>query len=326
MVDMIQEDLVPSRIMTRDALENAITVHMALGGSTNAVVHLLAIAGRLGIDLTLDDFDRISRHTPYLVNVKPSGEYLMEDFFAAGGVPTVMAELLPLLHADCLTANGRTVVENVSKSECFNRNVVRAFDQPLAPEGGTAILYGNLAPSGAVLKPTAASPHLLQHRGRAVVFENHEQMRQQIDSDDLPVDAQSVLVMKNGGPRGAPGFPEWGQIPMPAKLLKQGIEDVVRVSDARMSGTSFGTVVLHVAPESAVGGPLAIVEHGDEIILDTAARRIDLAVPQDQIDRRLAQFQPPPAHYERGYGKMFLEHIEQANLGCDFDFLKKRVR
>jgi dihydroxy-acid dehydratase len=325
MVDMIREDLVPSRIMTRDALENAITVHMALGGSTNAVVHLLAIAGRLGIDLTLDDFDRISRHTPYLVNVKPSGEYLMEDFFAAGGVPTVMAELLPLLHGDCLTANGRTVVENVSKSECFNRNVVRAFDQPLAPEGGTAILYGNLAPSGAVLKPTAASPHLLQHRGRAVVFENHEQMRQQIDSDDLPVDAESVLVMKNGGPRGAPGFPEWGQIPMPAKLLKRGIQDVVRVSDARMSGTSFGTVVLHVAPESAVGGPLAIVEPGDEIILDTAARRIDLAVPKDQIDRRLAQFQPPPAHYDRGYGKMFLEHIEQANLGCDFDFLKKRV-
>jgi dihydroxy-acid dehydratase len=325
MVEMIQEDLVPSRILSRAALENAITVHMALGGSTNAVVHLLAIAGRLGIDLSLDDFDRISRRTPYLVNVKPSGEYLMEDFFAAGGVPIVMRELLPLLHGNCLTVNGRTVEQNVSRSECFNREVVRAFHQPLAPEGGTAILYGNLAPSGAVVKPTAASPELLQHRGRAVVFEDHEQMRAQIDNDDLPVDAQSVLVMKNGGPKGAPGFPEWGQIPMPAKLLKQGVQDVVRVSDARMSGTSFGTVVLHVAPESAIGGPLAIVQNGDEIVLDTAARRIDLAVPQDEIERRLAQFQLPPPHYDRGYGKMFLEHIEQANLGCDFDFLKKRA-
>jgi dihydroxy-acid dehydratase len=325
MVEMIQEDLIPSRILTRPALENAITVHMALGGSTNAVVHLLAIAGRLGIDLSLDDFDRISRRTPYLVNVKPSGEYLMEDLFAAGGVPVVMRELLPLLHAGCLTVNGRTIAQNVAGSECFNRNVVRPVDEPLAPEGGTAILYGNLAPGGAVLKPTAASPELLQHRGRAVVFEDHEQMRRQIDSPDLPVDAHSVLVMKNGGPKGAPGFPEWGQIPMPAKLLSQGIQDVVRVSDARMSGTSFGTVVLHVAPESAIGGPLAIVRNGDEIVLDTAARRIDLAVPQAEIDRRLAEFQPPAPHYDRGYGKMFLEHIEQANLGCDFDFLKKRA-
>ncbi len=325
MVEMIEEDLKPSRIITRPSLENAITVHMALGGSTNAVVHLLAIAGRLGIDLNLDDFDRISRCTPYLVNVKPSGEFLMEELFEAGGIPAVMKELLPLLHTECAGVNGKTVERNAEPAECFRRDVIREFGNPLAPEGGTAILYGNLAPDGAVLKPTAASSHLLQHRGRAVVFENHQQMLEQIDSDDLPVDADSVLVMKSCGPKGAPGFPEWGQISMPPKLLKQGIQDVVRVSDARMSGTSFGTVVLHVAPESAVGGPLAIVRSGDEIVLDTAARRIDLAVSPEEIDRRLKSFQPAAPHYDRGYGKMFLDHIEQANLGCDFDFLKKRV-
>jgi L-arabonate dehydrase len=310
-------------VITRQSLENAITVHMALGGSTNAVVHLLAIAGRLGIDLALDDFDRISRRVPYLVSVKPSGEYLMEDFFQAGGVPAVMRELLPHLHGGCITINGKLVTENVSSATCFNRNVIRPLDDPLASEGGTAILYGNLAPSGAVMKPTAASPELLQHRGRAVVFENHEQMKEQIDSEDLPVDRDSVLVMKSCGPKGAPGFPEWGQIPMPAKLLRQGVRDIVRVSDARMSGTSFGTVVLHVAPESAVGGPLAIVETGDEIVLDTAARRISVTVPDEELERRLSAFRPPPPHYTRGYGSLFLRHIEQAHLGCDFDFLKK---
>jgi dihydroxy-acid dehydratase len=322
-VDMVYEDLKPSRIMTRQALENAIIVHMALGGSTNAVVHLPAIAGRLGIELKLDDFDRISRSTPYLVNVKPSGEFLMEDLFQAGGVPVVMRELLHMLHRDCITANGKTIEENVSGAQCFNRDVVRAFANPLAPEGGTAILNGNLAPNGAVIKPTAASPHLLQHRGRAVVFENHDHMKETVNSEDLPVDANSVLVMKCGGPKGAPGFPEWGQIPMPEKLLRMGINDVVRVSDARMSGTSFGTVVLHVSPESAVGGPLAIVQNGDEVVLDTAGRRIDLAVSDEEIARRLSAFVPPKPHYNRGYGKMFLEHIEQAHLGCDFDFLRK---
>ena len=322
-VELAYEDLKPSRIITLQSLENAIHVHMALGGSTNAVVHLLAIAGRLGIDLSLGDFDRISRTTPYLVNVKPSGQFLMEDLFQAGGVPVVMRELLHLLHGDCVTVNAKTIAENVGGAECFNRDVVRPFSEPLAPEGGTAILYGNLAPSGAVIKPTAASPHLLQHRGRAVVFENHHEMLQTIESEDLPVDANSILVMKSSGPKGAPGFPEWGQIPMPTKLLKQGINDVVRVSDARMSGTSFGTVVLHVAPESAIGGPLAIVQNGDEVVLDTAGRRIDLAVPQDEIDRRLSKFQLPKPHYDRGYGKMFLEHVEQADRGCDFDFLRK---
>ncbi len=322
-VEMVAEDLRPSQIMTRHALENAVTTLMALGGSTNAVVHLLAIAGRLGIDLSLDDFDRSSRRTPHLVSVKPSGEFLMEDFFAAGGVPVVMRELLPLLHGDEITANGKTVRENAVNAECFNRDVIRMFSAPLSSEGGTAMLHGNLAPDGAVLKPPAASPELLQHRGRAVVFENHEQMKELINSEDLPVDRHSVLVMKNCGPKGAPGFPEWGQIPLPPKLLREGIQDVVRVSDARMSGTSFGTVVLHIAPESAIGGPLAIVRTGDEIVLDTAGRRIDVVLDAAEFERRMRAWTPPQPHYTRGYGSLFLRHIEQANRGCDFDFLKK---
>jgi len=322
-VDMVWEDLSPSKIMTREALENAITVNMAIGGSTNAVVHLLAIAGRLGIDLHLDEFDRISRRTPCIVNVKPSGEYLMEDMFEAGGVPAVMKEILPLLHADLITANGKTVRENVEKVECWNRDVIRAASSPLSPEGGTVILKGNLAPRGAVIKHTAASPHLLQHRGPAYVFENHQQMRELIDSPDLPVTADTVLVMKNCGPKGAPGFPEWGQIPMPRVLLDRGVSDIVRISDARMSGTSFGTVVLHVAPESAVGGPLAIVETGDEIDLDTEGRNLTLHVAPEEIERRLATRKEAPPHYERGYGWMFLQHVNQADEGCDFDFLRK---
>jgi L-arabonate dehydrase len=320
-VEMVSEDLRPSRIMTRAAFENAITVDMALGGSTNAVVHLIAIAGRLGIELKLDDFDCISRKTPYITNVKPSGEYLMEEFFHAGGVRAVMREVLPLLHGGCITVAGKTIAENVAGAQCWNRAVIQPLDQPLHREGGTVVLYGNLCPDGAVIKQTAASPHLLQHRGKAYVFENHEQMVAQIDSDDLPVDANSILVMKNGGPKGGPGFPEWGHIPMPRVLLKQNIQDVVRISDARMSGTSFGTVVLHVAPESAVGGPLAIVQTGDEIALDVAARRLDINLAPEEISLRLAVFTPSPPRYERGYGKLFLDHVTQANLGCDFDFL-----
>jgi L-arabonate dehydrase len=322
-VDMVGEDLTPSKIMTREALENAITVDMAIGGSTNAVVHLLALAGRLGIDLRLDEFDRISRRTPCIVNVKPSGEYLMEDLFEAGGVPAVMNEILPLLHADLITANGKTVRENVEGTKCWNRDVIRPASDPLSPEGGTVMLTGNLAPRGAVIKHTAASPHLLQHRGPAHVFENYRQMHDQIDSPDLPITPDTVLVMKSCGPKGAPGFPEWGQIPMPRILLDQGVNDIVRISDARMSGTSFGTVVLHVAPESAVGGPLAIVETGDEVELDTAGRTLTLHVPQEEIDRRLANRMEPPPHYERGYGWMFLQHVNQADEGCDFDFLRK---
>ena len=322
-VDMVWEDLTPAKIMTREALENAITVDMAIGGSTNAVVHLLALAGRLGIDLRLAEFDRISRRTPCIVNVKPSGEYLMEDLFEAGGVPAVMNEILPLLHADLITANGKTVRENVEGTKCWNRDVIRPASDPLSPEGGTVMLTGNLAPRGAVIKHTAASPHLLQHRGPAHVFENYRQMHDQIDSPDLPITPDTVLVMKSCGPEGAPGFPEWGQIPMPRILLDQGVNDIVRISDARMSGTSFGTVVLHVAPESAVGGPLAIVETGDEVELDTAGRTLTLHVPQEEIDRRLANRMEPPPHYERGYGWMFLQHVNQADEGCDFDFLRK---
>jgi L-arabonate dehydrase len=320
-VEMVEEDLRPGRILTPEAFENAITVDMALGGSTNAVVHLIAIAGRLGIELTLEDFDRISRRTPWIANVKPSGEYLMEDFFYAGGVPAVMREVLPLLHGDCLTVNGKTVAENLAGAACHNREVIRTLEAPLQPEGGTAILRGNLCPRGAVIKQTAASPHLLHHRGRAYVFERYEQMKEEIEREDLPVDADSVLVMKNCGPVGGPGFPEWGHIPMPKALLKRGVQDVVRISDARMSGTSFGTVVLHVAPEAAIGGPLAIVRTGDEILLDVPNRRLELLLPEAEIAARLAAFVPPAPHYERGYGKLFLEHVTQADQGCDFDFL-----
>src|SRR6266704_408966 len=322
-VELVLEDLRPSQIMTRKAIENAITVDMAIGGSTNAVVHLLAIAGRLGIDLRLDEFDTISRRTPYIANIKPSGEFLMEDFFQAGGLPVVMKEILHLLHGDTMTVTGKSVRDNVAKAECFKREVIRTAADPVNPEGGTVVLYGNLAPDGAVIKQTAASPGLLQHRGPAYVFENYEQMRAQIDSMDLPVTKATVLVMKNCGPKGAPGFPEWGHIPMPKVLLEQGVPDMVRISDARMSGTSFGTVVLHAAPESALGGPLAVVRNGDEVQLDVAGRQIELCVPGQEIQRRLQNFTPAPPKYDRGYGRMFLEHVTQANLGCDFDFLRK---
>jgi dihydroxy-acid dehydratase len=320
-VDMVHEDLRPSRILSREAIENAVTTDMAIGGSTNAVVHLIAIAGRLGFELPLEEFDRISRKTPYIVNLKPSGEFLLQDMFHAGGMPAVLRELLPLLSGECLTVTGRSLAENVQNAKCVNRHVIRKLDEPLHPEGGTVVLRGNLAPGGAVLKQTAASPHLLHKRGRAHVFEDHDAMIRDLERDDLPVDEETILVMKNGGPRGGPGFPEWGHIPMPKVLLKRGITDMIRISDARMSGTSFGTVVLHVAPESAVGGPLAVVRTGDEIELNTSERRLDLLVSPDEIRRRLTEFTPPPPHYRRGYGKLFLDHITQADQGCDFDFL-----
>ena len=322
MVEMVRENLRPSAVMTRQAFENAITVNMAIGGSTNAVIHLIAIAGRLGIELELDLFDSISRRTPFLVNVKPSGEFLMEDFFSAGGVPAVMREILPLLHGGAITVTGKSIAENVNDAPCHRREVIRTTADPLHAEGGTVVLWGNLAPDGAVIKQTAASPHLLQHIGPAYVFETHAQMLQEIDREDLPVTRDTVLVMKNCGPKGGPGFPEWGQIPLPRKMLLEGVEDMVRISDARMSGTSFGTVVLHVAPESAVGGPLALVHTGDMIELDTAGRRVSLLVTEDKLAHRRAQFVPPVPHYTRGYGRLFLEHVTQANRGCDFDFLE----
>ncbi len=324
-VEMVYEDLRPSRILTREAFENAITVLMALGGSTNALIHLIAIAGRVGIELRLADFDRISRRTPVVANVKPSGEFLMEDFFYAGGLPALMKEILPLLHRDCLTVTGRSVGENIEAAQCFNSEVIRPLSRPLHAEGGIAVLYGNLAPDGAVLKQTAASPQLLRHRGPAYVFKNYEEMRAQIDRDDLPVEETTVLVMKNCGPKGGPGMPEWGHIPIPKKLLTRGVRDMVRISDARMSGTSFGTVVLHVAPEAAIGGPLAAVRTGDEILLDVPARRIELCLPEEEIRRRLEAFLAPPPAYERGYGRLFLDHVTQADRGCDFDFLRPAV-
>ena len=322
MVEMVREDLRPSHILTREAFENAITVDMAVGGSTNAVVHLLAIAGRTSHKLVLDDFDTISRRTPFLVNVRPSGQHMMEDFFFAGGVPAVMRELLPLLHRDCLTVNGKTIEANVAEAPCYNRDVIRTREQALFAEGGTVVLRGNLCPDGAVLKQTAASPHLCEHTGPAYVFESYQQMHDTIDSMDLPIDKDTVLVMKGCGPKGAPGFPEWGHIPMPKVLLERGVSDCVRISDARMSGTSFGTVVLHVSPESNIGGPLAVVETGDLITLSVAGRKLHLHIPEEEIRRRASLRKPAAPHYTRGYGKLFLDHVTQAHLGCDFDFLQ----
>ncbi len=322
-VAMVHEDLRPSRILTRHALENAIRVLMAIGGSTNAVIHLVALAGRLGIELSLETFDEISRTTPFLVNLKPSGQYLMEDLFYAGGIPALMREIADLLHLDALTVTGKTVGHNIAAAEIHNRDVIRPRAEPLSAEGGIAILRGNLAPDGAVIKQTAASPHLLKHRGRALVFASRDELLGRIDDPDLDVDADTVLVLQNAGPRGGPGMPEWGQLPIPKKLLDQGATDMVRISDARMSGTSYGTVVLHTAPEAALGGPLAIVRTGDWIELDVAARSLRIDLPDAEIAARLAHWQAPQPHFRRGYGWMFQQHVLQADQGCDFDFLRR---
>jgi dihydroxyacid dehydratase/phosphogluconate dehydratase len=321
-VEMVKEDLRPSRILTAQAFENAIRLLMALGGSTNAIVHLVAIAGRAGIEMPLGKFDELARSTPVVANVKPSGRYLMEDFHYAGGVPAVLKEISSLLHLDALTATGKTLGENLARAACFNREVIKPFDQPLYPQGGVVVLYGNLAPSGAVIKQSATSPHLMEHRGRAVVFESNQDLLARLDDPNLNVDENSVLVLKNAGPKGAPGMPEWGHLPIPAKLLKAGVKDMVRLSDARISGTSFGTIIVHVSPEAATGGPLAVVREGDEIELDVHARRLELCVPDAEIKQRLAAWRAPAPHYARGYGKLFLDHILQAHEGCDFDFLR----
>src|SRR5881296_3710139 len=315
----------PSEILTAKAFDNAIRGDMAIGGSTNAIIHLVALAGRAGVPLPLTRFDELSRSTPFLVNVKPSGKYLMEDFFYAGGLPAVLKELLPLLHGDALTVNGQPMADNVRDARCWNEDVIRPLGMPLAKEGGTVVLSGNLCPDGALLKQSAASPHLLTHRGRAVVFEDHDDLHRRIDDPGLPIDENSVLVLKHVGPRGAPGMPEWGAAPIPARLLKRGVKDMVRISDARMSGTSYGTVVLHVAPESAVGGPLALVHDGDEIELDVPRRTLTLRVDDAELARRQAAWKPRPPHFTRGYGRLFLEHVLQANEGCDFDYLKGRT-
>src|SRR6185436_18815526 len=287
-IEMAREGLKPSHILTAQAFDNAIRADMAIGGSTNAIIHLVAIAGRAGVELPLKRFDDLSKTTPFLVNLRPSGKYLMEDFFYAGGLPVVLKELLPLLHGGALTVNGRSIADNVREAKCFDQDVIRPLGMPLAREGGTVILFGNLCPDGAVLKQSAASPHLLTHRGRAVVFEDHADLHRRIDDESLPIDENSVLVLKQVGPRGAPGMPEWGAAPIPARLLRRGIKDMVRISDARMSGTSYGTVVLHVAPESAVGGPLALVRDGDAIELDVPGRRLTLKVGDDELASRRA--------------------------------------
>jgi dihydroxy-acid dehydratase len=315
----------PSQILTAKAFDNAIRADMAIGGSTNAIIHLVAIAGRIGVSLPLARFDELAKTTPFLVNLRPSGKYLMEDFFYAGGLPAVLKELLPLLHGDAVTVNGKTMAENVAGARCYNEDVIRPLRMPLAPEGGTVVLFGNLCPDGAVLKQSAASPHLLTHRGRAVVFEDHADLHARIDQPDLPVDERSILVLKRAGPKGAPGMPEWGAAPIPHKLLKQGVKDMVRISDARMSGTSYGTVVLHVSPEAEAGGPLGLVRDGDEIELDAPRRRLTLRVPDDELARRRAQWKPRPPQFTRGYGKLFLDHVLQAHEGVDFDFLRGKT-
>ena len=323
-VAMAAEGLRPSQVLTREAMENAVTLLCALGGSTNAVVHLPAVAGRLGIELPLDLFDSISRRTPLLANVRPAGKFQMEDFFYAGGVPAVLKELLPLLHGDALTVTGRTLAENVAQSEVVDSEVVHSRDDPLKSEGGLAILRGNLAPSGAVIKHAAASPDLSQHRGRAVVFRSISDLQERIDDPALDVSPEDILVLQNAGPIGGPGMPEVGNLPIPKKLLKEGVRDMVRISDARMSGTAFGTIVLHVAPEAAVGGPLSAVRTGDEIELDVPGRRLELRVEREELDRRQAEWRQPPPEYRRGYGKLFLDHVMQAPEGMDFDFLLGR--
>ena len=321
-VQMVREDLRLSRVLTRKAFENAVRAVNAVGGSTNAVVHLLAIAGRIGVEFTLDDWDRLGRDVPVLVDLMPAGRHLMEDFYYAGGLPAVLRELGDRIHGDAITVTGKTVAENVAEAPCWNREVIRPLDKPLVADGGIAVLRGNLCPDGAVLKPAAASPHLLRHTGRAVAFEDIEDFHARIDDPGLEVDETSVLVLKNCGPRGYPGMPEVGNMPLPPKLLKQGVKDMVRVSDGRMSGTAYGTVVLHVAPEAAAGGTLALVESGDRIALDVPGRSLNLLVPDEELARRRATRKPVDAAAHRGYARLYVDHVEQANVGADLDFLR----
>jgi dihydroxy-acid dehydratase len=321
-VDMVWENLQPRDILTTHAFENAVTAAMALGGSTNAIIHLVAMAGRAGARLDLDRFDELSRRTPFIGNIRPSGEYLMEDFYYAGGMRAALKQIQHLLHTASVTVNGRTLGENVADAEVCNDKVIASAASPLGPEGGVAVLRGNLAPDGAVIKHTAAERHLLQHAGPAVVFRNYNDLAARIDDPALPVTADSVLVLQDAGPLGAPGMPEWGMLPIPKKLLAQGVRDMVRISDARMSGTSYGACVLHVAPESFVGGPLAFVRDGDIIELNVAERRLTLRVNDDELGRRRAEWKPREVDYPRGFGRMYAKHVTQANRGCDFDFLE----
>ncbi len=322
-VQMVKDDLKPSDILTKDAFENAIRTNGAIGGSTNAVVHLLAMAGRVGVDVTLDDWDRCGRDVPTIVNLMPSGEYLMEEFFYAGGLPVVIKMLgdAGKLHKDALTVSGGAIWDEVKDVRNWNEDVIRPVERALTQQGGIAVLRGNLAPSGAVLKPSAASPHLMQHRGRAVVFEDIDDYKARIGDEDLDIDESCVMVLKNCGPRGYPGMAEVGNMGLPPKVLRKGITDMVRISDARMSGTAYGTVVLHVAPEAARGGPLAVVQSGDMITLDVAGRGLHLEIPEDELARRLAAWTSPVTRPNGGYAQLFHDHVQGADTGADLDFL-----
>lgn len=321
-VDMVWEDLKPSDILSMKSFENAITVDLALAGSTNSIVHLIAMARRANIPLTLDTFDEIAARVPVLADIRPAGRFLMEDFYYAGGLRGLHARLRDLLHLDCPSVNGQTLGENTEGAEVYNDDVIRPFDQPVWASGGLAVLRGNLAPRGAVIKPAAAEQHLLVHKGPAVVFKDYNDMEKRIDDPELPVTPDSVLLLQDAGPVGAPGMPEWGQLPIPKKILALGVRDMVRISDARMSGTSYGACVLHVAPESRVGGPLALVRDGDIVELDVPNRRLHLHVSDEELDRRKAEWNPPPKRYGRGFGWLHAQHITQADEGCDFDFME----
>jgi len=322
-VELVEEDVRMSNVITRAAFENAMRTNGAIGGSTNAVIHLLAIAGRLGVELSLDDWDRFGRDVPCIVNLMPSGEYLMEDFYYAGGLPVVHRELGEhgMLNKEASTVAGTTIWENCRDAECFDRAVIHSIDAPFKPQGGIAVLHGNLAPGGAILKPSAASPDLMKHRGRAVVFEDIDDYKARVDDPELDIDADCVMVLKGCGPKGYPGMPEVGNMGLPAKILRQGVTDMVRISDARMSGTAYGTVVLHTSPESAAGGPLALVEDGDMIELDVEARRLHLDVSDAELERRRGARQTSAAPETRGYAKLYVDHVNQAEAGCDLDFL-----
>ncbi len=322
-VDMVWEDLTPKAIQTRAAFENAITVAMAMGCSTNAIIHLIAQARRAGQDIGLDDFERASRKVPVIANVRPSGDtYLMEDFYYAGGLPGLMSRIKDHLHLDAITVTGKSLGDNIARAEVHNDDVIRTIETAIYAEGALAVLKGNLAPDGCVIKPSACEPRFLKHTGPALVFDDYPSMKKAIDDPDLDVTADHVLILRNAGPQGGPGMPEWGMLPIPTKLVKQGVRDMVRLSDARMSGTSYGACILHVAPEAYIGGPLALVKNGDMISLDVDARTIDLDVPEAELAARRAAWVPPAVRYERGYGWMFTKHIKQANEGCDFDFLE----
>ncbi|WP_338879168.1 L-arabinonate dehydratase [Achromobacter veterisilvae] len=325
-VEMVWEDLKPSDLLTAASYDNAVRTVLALSGSTNSVVHLIAMARRSGFNLDLDRFDHLARTTPVLANLRPAGKYLMEDFYYAGGLRAMLVQLGDLLDTAQRTVDGRTLGENIAGARIFNEDVIRPRSQALIERDGLAVLRGNLAPDGAVIKPPAMEAHLQVHTGRAVVFKDYNDMAARIDDPDLDVDADSVIVLQNAGPQGAPGMPEWGQLPIPQKLLKQGVRDMVRISDARMSGTSYGACVLHVAPEAYVGGPLALVRDGDRIALDVPARRLELLVPEAELAARRAAWQAPPPRFERGYGVLYLKHIGQADIGCDFDFLQSETR